>query len=227
MFSMCAASTAADCAAPEPLGDDQRWELDTLKALGDLGLRLARTTVAEAETRAEAPDPALAFSRVSRAVRLTVMLHARIREGDPGKAADAAERARQAQAELEDRRLTGRLRRSMTQFIVQTAVEALDREAPETERLFDALDERLGREGEDDADFAEIEVKEAAYAIAQDLGVDPGPDWWLQGWGIISPPTLRSSGGGGPPNGGGGGRPMAAFTSGAASSTSPQMFRSG
>jgi hypothetical protein len=215
-----AAPATADVDDPAPRSEDARWELDALKALGDLGLRLARTTVAEAEARTEAPDaervaelaaktpdpapdPALAFARISRAVRLTVMLHARLREGGLGRAPEPADA--QARAELEDRRTTGRLRRAMTQFIAQTAIEALEREAPETERLLEALDERLEREGSDDADFADVEVKDLAYAIARELGADPGPDWWSQGW-QISPlpdsplPEL---------NGGGGSRPTA------------------
>lgn len=207
---MSAAATDPDLDDLATFADEARWELDTLKELGELGMRLARSSVAEAEVLAAAPEarqpakaphPVQAFSRISRAVRLTVMLHARIREG--GLARDGRTVAKpatplapaavpadaDAEAALEDRRMTGRLRRSMARFIAGTAIEALEREAPETERLFEALDERLDREGRDDADFADHDVKDLAVSICRDLGVDPGPEWWADGWGIASDPS--------------------------------------
>jgi hypothetical protein len=97
----------------------------------------------------------------------------------------------------------------MTRFIVQTAIEAEERDEDELEQLFAGLDARLAEYGDDPLGFEEVHVKATAWAIAKDLGVDPGPEWWEDGW-RFSPPPQRSCGGGGPPNGGGGGRPTAA-----------------
>jgi hypothetical protein len=72
----------------------------------------------------------------------------------------------------------------MSRFIAGTAVEAEEREAPEAERLFAELDARLYGDGQDDADYDQIDVKATAWAICQDLGIDPGPDWWEEAWGI-------------------------------------------
>lgn len=216
--------------------DLRDWQLATLKALAEIGMELARELPAQAaavpaQDKGAVPDPVLAFSRVSRAIRLTIGLQTRILEGPKeGSKPQAENREAQARAGedqpdagLEDRRVTGRLRRSVTRFIAGTAIEALEREAPETERLFDALDERLDREGPDDADFAEIEVNRLALAICRDLGVDPGPEWWEEGWGV-SPPPKRSFEGGGSRSGGGEAAGVSA--PGAASAGPARIFRS-
>jgi hypothetical protein len=175
-----------------------------LREVGELCLRLARLSGEKAEaalaapdpapaaTAARVPDPVLAFARLTRAVRMTVGLHARLRTQAQlrreRRAADAAERAAETAEALEDRRRTGRLRRAMTRFIVSTALEAEERDPRETDRLVEALDARLAAFGADDADLAALPVKDAARALAEDLGIDPGPDWWRDGWGIEPAP---------------------------------------
>ena len=142
-------------------------------------------------TPAEAAEAAKGFDRAARAVRQSIALQARILDQrrarqERREAARAAEAA-EAEAVLADRRLTGRLRRSMAHFIAQTAIEAQEREPEEVERLMEGLDARLA--GGDDADFDQIHVKNTAFAICQDLGVDPGAEWWMEGWGISSDPS--------------------------------------
>jgi hypothetical protein len=208
MFYKCSGMThAADIADPAGLPDGMAWELESLRELGDLCMRLARVSAAAAEDALSkavdkdappspkgAPDPVQAFARISRAVRMTVGLHAKIRKDRQvrveRRAADAAADAAQAAEALEDRRRQGRLRRAMAHFIVATAIEAEEREAPEVERLIEAAHRRLDAmaPNRDVADFAEIDVKATAFAIAKALGVDPGPDWWIDSWRADAPP---------------------------------------
>jgi hypothetical protein len=194
----------AEDLAPDAACEGMAWELDALRELGELCMRLARLSAAKAEAALaladaepapeprRAIDPVLAFSRMARAVRMTVGLHSRIRRDlklqAERRAASTAHRAAEEAEALEDRRRTGNLRRAMTRFIVGTAIEAEEREAPETERLLVDLDERLDRGRPNALDFEHVDVKQLAYALCQDLGVDPGPDWWLDGWGVEAPP---------------------------------------
>ena len=94
-------------------------------------------------------DPVLAFSRIARAVRMTVGLHAKIRKDRQARAEkQAAEQAVQDEAAaeaLEARRRQGRLRRATTHYIVTTAIEAEEREAPEVERLIEGRRARAPR----------------------------------------------------------------------------------
>jgi hypothetical protein len=131
---------------------------------------------------------------MARAVRMTVGLHAKIRKDrqarEEKQAADQAVLDEAAAEALEDRRRTGNLRRAMTRYIAQTAIEAEERDAPESERLLTRLDERLDHGRPDALDFEHVDVKSFAYALCREMGVDPGPDWWMDGWGIDAPPSL-------------------------------------
>jgi hypothetical protein len=169
-------------------------------------MELARLTAAKAKevlTQAaheDAPqpkgggDPVLAFSRIACAVRMTVGLHAKIRKDQKARAdRQAAEQAIQAAEDfeaLEVRRRQGRLRRAMSHYIVTTAIEAEERDAPEVERLIEEAHRRYDAlaPNRDVADFADIDVKETAATIARSLGVDPGPDCWTNGWRLDAPP---------------------------------------
>jgi len=200
MSRPAATPETADAPAPDPFADEARWELAAAREVGEIGLtfaralgRIAQTAIDQAggetpEMTPQLADASLAFSRVSRAVRMAVGLHAKILRQRQAradrKAAEKAVQDAEAAAELEDRRDTGRLRRAMSRFIAGTAVEAEEREAPEAERLFAELDARLYGDGQDDADYDQIDVKGLAYEICQDLGIDPGPDWWEEAWGI-------------------------------------------
>ena len=106
MFLMTHATASAE---PEALPEGMAWELGSLRVLGDLCMELAQLTAAKAKealTQAadeDAPrprggiDPVLAFSRIARAVRMTVGLHAKIRKDRQARAEkQAAEQAVQA-----------------------------------------------------------------------------------------------------------------------------------
>jgi hypothetical protein len=122
---------------------------------------------------------------------MTVGLHARIRRNlevqAERKVAEQAVRDEAAAEAIVDRRRTGALRRAMTRFIAQTAIEAEEREASEVDFLFSALDEHLDRGRADPIDFEHVDVKRLALAICRELGVDPGADWWRDGWGVEAP----------------------------------------
>jgi hypothetical protein len=167
------------------------------RALG----RIAQDAVEQANGETPEPTPALndaalAFSRVSRAVRMTVGLQAKIVRDRQARADRIATEKAVKDAEdarvLEERRVKANMRRAVTRYVVQTAIEAEERDADETDRLFEGLDARLHEIGDDPLDFEEIHVKDTAYAIARDLGVDPGPDWWQEGWQYSPPPRNPS-----------------------------------
>jgi hypothetical protein len=204
---MTAAPAAAEIEAPatDPAAELVACGLAQLAELAGIGMtfaralgRIAQAAVEQADGETPEPTPelndaALAFSRISRAVRMTVGLQAKIvRErqarADRIAAELAVKDAEEAQI-LEERRAKANLRKAMTRFIVQTAIEAEERDEDELDQLFEGLDARLGEIGDDPLDFEEVHVESTAYAIAQDLGVDPGPDWWEEGWQISPPPT--------------------------------------
>ena len=236
-----AASTANPAPATDPAAEAMARALAHLDELAGIGMtfahalgRIAQAAVDEAdgETPGMAPglaDAALAFSHVSRAVRMTVGLQAKILRERQARAdrlaADKAVKDAEAAQILEERRAKGGLRRAMTRFIVRTAIEAEEREEDEVDRLFEGLNARIAEIGDDGLDFEDVHIKDTAFAIAKDLGADPGSEWWEEGWGISSPPPKRSFGGGGPRSGGGGKEGLAG--SGAASDPPPQMAPSG
>ena len=181
-----------------------------LRELAELGMQLARAVAAQAlaEAQGEAAtepgraDPGLSFSRVARAVRLTLALEARTREGVVARAAPetggfdyeaAAERVRDK---------IGRVLRHGCETDAQELIDDLalgDRD--QAEALMAEFRERL----EDDETIVrgDTPTGEVIAAICRDLGIKP--DWsrwpkreaWVveaaraDGVEIVSPP-LRS-----------------------------------
>src|SRR5262245_27968331 len=111
---------ATETSEPDASADLRDWQLATLKELGEIGMALARDLPRQAQAAGEAraaADPVLAFSRVSRAIRLTLQLQTRILEGPKERpererpeprAPEPPAPAVEDPAELEDRRVTGR-----------------------------------------------------------------------------------------------------------------------
>ncbi|MDR3513920.1 MAG: hypothetical protein P4L73_19960 [Caulobacteraceae bacterium] len=182
--------------------------LQTLEDLAEVGMALARSLLRRAELaeagEASADEPvgaaeaALAFSRLSRAVRQTLALEARLEDELRADQAQAAARAAERRAAEDERRARRKLclliRKSTVQDIVEEVIEANAREAggreadgPEVERLFDGLYERLEDDAEDD-DFENLPIGELVQRICLDLGVafDPAlwadEDWALDEW---------------------------------------------
>ena len=136
---------------------------------------------------AKGPDPADAFARISRAVRLTLALEAKtdealraLRAGLPVEAeARREEAARRAESDAETRK------EDLTRKVHRLVVDVIDREAADpgdAEYVEDALDERL----EDDEAYAHLvglPLRETVQRLCDDLLLTPdwsrwtGDDW--------------------------------------------------
>ena len=158
--------------AADPARDRAERHLRTLQELAEIGMGLAREVARQASDQTaetpSAPDFALAFSRIARAVRQTVALEARLAEGR-----QTGETGRAALA-VSDRWRSARRRRQVKELVG----EIIEAEATEfdAERLYDDLDDRM-EEGDEDADFADRPIGELVARICRDLGVTP--DWSL------------------------------------------------
>ena len=200
--------TDADPAeAPDPAIARAERRLRLLEELAEIGMDLARDLRREAPAAAEPEeaaaaqtpargDPAAAFARLSRAIRLTLALEARTDEQlkalRAGVAAECEARRVQARdraaAEAEAR---GKAHRDAVERLV---LEAAEREVEDDASLgvvLEALEERLE---EDDAywDLDQMPLREAVERLCADLELTP--DWSLwdgEGW-PPKPPFSRS-----------------------------------
>jgi len=207
-------------AATNPINEDDddapawaRRHLGMLVEIGDMGMVLARdlvrrvtaeTQAAEAQAEAGEPDaaprpgpaldPALSFTRISRAVRLTIALEARMRReieaGVFGPANDDAS-AKGGSTTPDGPIDYLAIRRQMHPFIhgetdfetrraVEETIEASTGDPDEVERLKAELKERMETEDPDDIFFVRTHwpIGEAIALICQDLGLDPDWDRW-------------------------------------------------
>ena len=172
--------------------------LRMLEELAEIGMDLARMlrrrveAEAETDTKADAPtpaagrDPADAFQRLSRAVRLTVALEARVGETlralIAGEAAAAETRRAQRREATEEKVLN----------LVGHAMAAEIDDEKALEACYEALGERLV---EDEAyeGYAERPLRETVERLCADLGLTP--DWSLwsdedEAW-VFPPPARR------------------------------------
>src|SRR5260370_31485513 len=137
--------------------DPTEWHLRMLKELAEIGMKLARAVEQQAIPE-EAPEPdqapelnqarapdrigagdlALVFSRIARAVRQTLALHAKIygdrRAREEGKAAEQAQRAATIQRARKERQ------KNKVKRIVEEAIDAAPRDPSDTEHLPAHLD---------------------------------------------------------------------------------------
>jgi hypothetical protein len=152
-----AAAGGAGEACARPLVERQ---LEALGELADIGLKLARA-VERQVSKAEAPSvadlnaAAMAYARVARAVRQSVMLQSRLQAEQHAATAGA-----------------GGLRARVAR-IVRRAIEDQHGEAEQTERLCAEAAERL--EQERYGDLLARPVGEIVADICKDLGLSP--DW--------------------------------------------------
>jgi len=202
---------ADDSAARAPAWAQEH--LEVLRDLRDMGMQLARnltrrvlaeTEAAEAAAEAGEPqpaprpgaaiDPALSFSRISRAVRLTIALEARMRReieaGVFGPANDDAPSDGGSMTPdgkidyLAIRRRMHPLIHGETDYetrrAVEETIEASTDDPDEVERLKAELKERLEEEDPDEVFFNRTHwpIGEAIALICQDLGLDPDWDRW-------------------------------------------------
>jgi hypothetical protein len=171
--------------------DDADWarayalrQLQLLGELAEIGLDVARAVERQASGRNDDQpevfqgDLALAYSRVSRAVRLTLMLQAKLIEDL--RAADMAGAEERAAAEAEaakdlERRDPAYQRKARVEAIVERLIEA---EHPdEEETVDDVLREAAERLDDEDlyGDLLERPVSELVARLCKDLGLEP--DW--------------------------------------------------
>ncbi len=163
---------AATLAEPVPPPADRQLEL--LDRLAEVGLEIALTLERQAKAAApeeRAGDPsvdlqavALAYSRVARAVRLTILLRSKLADAGDMPEVDPVDDAQEA---AEGRKL--RIER-----VVRRIVQAETDDEEKIERLLDEATDRLD---EDDCygDVMMRPVSEIVADICRDLGLDP--DW--------------------------------------------------
>jgi hypothetical protein len=181
-------SPAAD-ETPDPSVLRAERRLRLLEELTEIGMELtralrpsaaeAREDLSDDKAQAKGRDPADAFARLSRAVRLTLALEARtdqelrdlkagivrVRENEHAKAAEHAEHA----AHID--RLT---RKAEVSYLVANIAEAEIGDGDEWENLCAALEERL----EEDAAYEDCDkwpLRETVERLCKDLALSP--DW--------------------------------------------------
>jgi hypothetical protein len=144
-----------------------------LEELAEIGLDLARALrrqVTEADTPADAGQVALAFSRIARAVRLTLALEDRLAE-------DHAARVREQERARIKLRHDAAVNRAVVKKMVEETVEAETNEGGrEAEPLLAALSETLDEV--DEEDFVQLPVDAIVMRICKDLGVTYDPALW-------------------------------------------------
>ena len=159
-------------------------QMRMLQELAEIGMQLARAVGRQIADRVPedpgggdadlAPDLALVFSRISRAVRQTIALEARLdRQLHEARAAEDAAKAEHARIAT---RTLVRRRKHTVREAVQDAVDA-EACGPELEVLLADLDERLD-DSDDNLDFAELPVGQLVARICRQLGVTPDPGLW-------------------------------------------------
>jgi hypothetical protein len=168
-----------DVADPREARAERR--LAMLETLAEIGMALAgdlSRRVGEGLERGEPLDGgavALEFSRVSRAVRQTIALEARLDQDREALARMfAAERAARDRA-IEQARIEGR--RRTVRLAVLGAIERAGGGYHQISRLSEALYERLEDPREDD-DFVDLPVSALVSRICTALGVRADWDLW-------------------------------------------------
>ena len=141
-----------------------------LSELAELGLSMARGLHGRVEAAAgveEAQGLVLAFHRVSRSVRMSLALEARLaRERAQGAREDRAEAVREAQDQVFTRK--AQVRAAVTRAVLA------ERENDEAETLLDALEDRVDEAALYDG-FIASPVEAQIARIRTELGLDPGP----------------------------------------------------
>jgi len=182
-------TATAATSAPEPQAD--AWEaaeaearavvqrqLQVLERLAQIGMTIAEALeqqVTAQGTQVVAAEAALAYARVSRAVRLTVALQSTVLEASQAldRAAGSRRHEQRCNAERE-RQQHARAHRERVDRVLDRVIEAGASSEAEGERLANEAGERLER---DDiyGDLAERSVSEIIDLVCRDLGLSP--DW--------------------------------------------------
>jgi hypothetical protein len=172
----------SDMTAPPSTVDDDpaawgqavlRRQVERLEALAETGLALAQR-IAQADIAAPA-DVAMAFSRVSRAVRLACLLQARlIKDADEARREADDQRRTQDDRDRIDANQARRDRKARVEAIVERVAWTETEDEDRTESLLVEAAERLDS---DDiyGDVLNRPLGELVALICRDLGLEP--DW--------------------------------------------------
>jgi hypothetical protein len=187
-------STVAEAARLAAAVARAERRLRVLEEIAEIGMRLMRKLddAAAAAPDAPRPDPAVAFAKLSRAVRLTLDLEIRAEEdlraalaGEVG----AHEKRREARERPGDKAEAGdadELARQHARGRVEEQVElAIDRESETEKEYFErsaALVERL-QDDEAYEDVRDLPFREVVEQLCKDIGLTPDwSDWTENGW---------------------------------------------
>ena len=158
-------------------------DAEMLRELARIGMKLARLVEANAEAKV-AQDPACdlgrtdqMFARISRSIRQTLALKAKLAEMRGKRAAASLTEAREQEADAaRRRRRQAKLRRAVAETI-EAAAGAADRE-----NLLSDLYERL-LEPDVETDLAAGSIGEMVAGVCDDLGIKPDRAVWKhKGW---------------------------------------------
>jgi hypothetical protein len=147
-----------------------------LQEMAEIGMGLLRNLQqrAEDDSKIDAGEVALAYSRITRAVRLTIALKAKLAdEGRVRKERDEAAEVKRLW-ECEEQRIDRR--RDQVERLVEQAIETEASEG-ERDRLMSGLRERLD-EDDIDAKLTDRPIGEVLARICRDLGIEPDPSLW-------------------------------------------------
>ncbi len=200
--------TADNAEAPDPAVARAEARLSKLEELSDIGMDMARAlrdrvtagaaqgeAVAECDDGASAPprrDPADAFARLSRAIRLTISLEAKtdaaLRELLAGVEARAVARRAEAASRATNAEIMRRRDRKKT--VRRLVLEAAERETESAEVFEDleaALDERLDWDRAYSA-LEDLPLRETVERLCADLQFSPDWSLWTgEDWGPPAP----------------------------------------
>jgi hypothetical protein len=176
--------------APDPFEARAQRHGRMLAELAEIGMEIARALKTRALSQDEAVDPGevgLAFSRVAKAVRQSLMLEEKLAQDRQASVAAAealaAQQREQAAQIAEDRQVEGFERKTQVRDIVEEVIEEVH-DGRDHERLRDALHEHL--EGlEDEADLLDRPISQTVSAICEALNLTPDWSFWQdQDWAL-------------------------------------------
>ncbi len=171
-----------------------------LERMSDIGMDLVEQVGvhAAAVTEKREGDPCRAFAVVSRAVRMTLALEARVddqilamRRGE-----FPAPRRVRAPTEIAEPETVNRVaklpdpRRDRADAAVREAIHLEVETITDAHERLDALNERLFDHENYDV-LLNLPLREAVAAICADLGVDPDWSLWTDAAGFVAPPGRR------------------------------------
>jgi len=157
--------------------------VERLQVMGRLGLDLIARLHELVLSGEAGPELGAAFVNLSRAVRQTVALEAKLDiDADARAAQAAAEREKQAARRTAAAAERQRARRETVQDVVETEIQTTvdaEREPARAEGLYDSLHERLD-DPDDTAGIADRPLSLVITDICATLGIEPDLSLWVE-----------------------------------------------